>query len=426
MNELIEKYVKLVLSIGQIDPDYVDAYYGPAKWSAETSQRSNDKEFSIKKLIDEANDIIDSLDNIKYGKERSLEALRLKFFKKQMTAVKGRLFMLGGSSYSFDEESRMLYDATAPTYPEEYFKSVLNKMDLLLSGGGNLIDKLEDFRKSFTIPKDKVSDVFNAAIDECRRITQKYIPLPANESFRLEYVTDKPWSGYNWYKGNSFSLIQVNLDLPIFIERAVELAAHEGYPGHHVYNSLLEKEMVNKKEWLEFTVYPLFSPQSLIAEGTANYGVKMSMPGESRIDFEKEVLFPIAGLDPAEAGSSCRPAIHSGCRGPGFRGHAPLVCGAVRHEAAPYPQEPREHHSARPEIGRGRDLSDDHGWSEGARLSHPDRRLSHRRRTGDRPATPGARPSAAGHRHGQFRDRRYRGGSRHRSDAPHAAWRARI
>lgn len=302
MNELIEKYVKLVLSIGQIDPDYVDAYYGPAKWSAETSQRSNDKEFSIKKLIDEANDIIDSLDNIKYGKERSLEALRLKFFKKQMTAVKGRLFMLGGSSYSFDEESRMLYDATAPTYPEEYFKSVLNKMDLLLSGGGNLIDKLEDFRKSFTIPKDKVSDVFNAAIDECRRITQKYIPLPANESFRLEYVTDKPWSGYNWYKGNSFSLIQVNLDLPIFIERAVELAAHEGYPGHHVYNSLLEKEMVNKKEWLEFTVYPLFSPQSLIAEGTANYGVKMSMPGESRIDFEKEVLFPIAGLDAAEAG----------------------------------------------------------------------------------------------------------------------------
>ena len=96
-------------------------------------------------------------------------------------------------------------------------------------------------------------------------------------------------------------MIQVNLDLPIFIERAVELAAHEGYPGHHVYNCLLESELVNKKKWMEFTAYPLFSPQSLIAEGTANYGVKMTMPGITRIEFEKDVLFPLAGLDAAEA-----------------------------------------------------------------------------------------------------------------------------
>ena len=32
--------------------------------------------------------------------------------------------------------------------------------------------------------------------------------------------------------------------------------------------------------WVEFSVYALFSPQSLIAEGTANYGIEVAFPGE--------------------------------------------------------------------------------------------------------------------------------------------------
>jgi hypothetical protein len=81
----------------------------------------------------------------------------------------------------------------------------------------------------------------------------------------------------------------------------VDLACHEGYPGHHVYNALLEKHLVRDRGWIEFTVYPLFSPQSLIAEGTANYGIAVAFPGEERVRFERDVLFPAAGLDPATA-----------------------------------------------------------------------------------------------------------------------------
>ena len=36
----------------------------------------------------------------------------------------------------------------------------------------------------------------------------------------------------------------MNTDLPIYIDRAIDLACHEGYPGHHVYNVLLEKNLV--------------------------------------------------------------------------------------------------------------------------------------------------------------------------------------
>ena len=44
MNALAEKYAHLVLALGQHDPDYVDAFYGPAEWKtqAEKEKKSLD------------------------------------------------------------------------------------------------------------------------------------------------------------------------------------------------------------------------------------------------------------------------------------------------------------------------------------------------------------------------------------------------
>jgi hypothetical protein len=56
---------------------------------------------------------------------------------------------------------------------------------------------------------------------------------------------------------------------------------------------------VRDRGWVEHCVYPLFSPQSLIAEGTANYGIEVAFPDEERRAFERDVLFPAAGLDAA-------------------------------------------------------------------------------------------------------------------------------
>jgi hypothetical protein len=139
--------------------------------------------------------------------------------------------------------------------------------------------------------------VFKTSIAECRKRTLKHYALPANESFTLEYVTNKPWSGYNWYKGNYKSVIQINTDLHIFIDRAIDVGSHESYPGHHVYNILLEKNLYRGKGWVEISMYPLFSPQSLIAEGTANYGIAVAFPGDEKVAFVKNILLPLAGLD---------------------------------------------------------------------------------------------------------------------------------
>src|SRR5690606_38117103 len=125
--------------------------------------------------------------------------------------------------------------------------------------------RLERYTRDFVIPPERLDTVFRAAIAEARRRTAAHVRLPDGEDFQLEYVTDKAWSGYNWYQGQAKSLIQMNTDLPIFIDRAIDLGAHEGYPGHHVYNALLEQSLVRGRGWWEYSVYPLYSPLSLIA-----------------------------------------------------------------------------------------------------------------------------------------------------------------
>ncbi len=297
MDHIAESYVRLVLAVGQHDGDYVDAFYGPPEWRAAVEKEK--KPLSI--IAAEAKTAIADLEAMD---ESSLHGemlkLRHQYLSRQLSALGSRVEMLQGKKFTFDEESQVLYDAVAPTYSESHFKAIVKKLEALLPGEGTFQVRHEKFRSRFIIPPEKLDAVFKAAIEECRRRTKLHIPLPANESFTVEYVKNKAWSGYNWYKGNNTSLIQVNTDLPIYIDRAIDLAAHEGYPGHHVYNVLLEGHLMKKLGWVEFSVYPLFSPQSLIAEGSANYGVQVVLPDEDRAQFEQNVLFPLAGLDGRE------------------------------------------------------------------------------------------------------------------------------
>jgi hypothetical protein len=296
MNTLAERYVKLVLKVGQHDADFVDAYYGDPAW------RPAGVITPLETLAIEARSIRDAVEAVPVERGEEIVRLRRTYLEKQINAVETRLAMLMGVKMSFDEEATRLYDARPPRTTEADLQPALDELERLLPGPGPLVDRYAAFRKRFEIPRDRLDAVFLAAIQGCRERTAAQLPLPRGESFTVEYVTGKSWSAYNWYKGNFTSLIQVNTDLPVTIDRALDLACHEGYPGHHVYNALLEQHLVRDRGWVEFTVYPLFSPQSLIAEGTANFGIEVAFPGEARTAFERETLYPLAGLDPATAG----------------------------------------------------------------------------------------------------------------------------
>lgn len=295
MGALSTDYIQLSLSMTPHDSNFVDAYYGPAMWQ-ENALKSP---LTLEQIKSKAQAMLADLASQPARASDSMEGLRVAYLDKQIIAMLGRIDLLQGKKLSFDQESAVLYDTVAPHYDRSHFEAILAQIDALLPGPGSTVERVNAFRSGFIIPRDKLQVVFEAAIQGCKDQTLKHITLPAGEDFKLEFVTGKPWSGYNWYKGNYQSVIQINTELPIYIERALDIGCHEGYPGHHAYNVLLEKNLVNGRKWQEFSVYPLFSPQSLIAEGSANYGVEMAFPEGLRKSFQRDVLFPLAGMDPA-------------------------------------------------------------------------------------------------------------------------------
>ncbi len=295
MDSLSQEYIRLSLAMSPHDSNFVDAYYGPAQ----LQENAIKSPLSLVQIKSRAQLMLTALQKHPAPQANSIESLRIAYLQKQTTAMLGRIDLLQGKKMTFDQESAVLYDAVAPHYNREHFEHILKQIDVLLPGPGTTAERVSAFRSQFIIPRDKLMTVFETAIQGCREQTLKHIALPKDENFKLEFVTGKVWSGYNWYKGHYQSLIQINVELPIYIERAIDIGCHEGYPGHHTYNVLIEKNLVNHRKWLEYSVYPLYSPQSLIAEGSANYGVEMAFPDALKKSFQRDVLYPLAGINPA-------------------------------------------------------------------------------------------------------------------------------
>lgn len=293
MNAIAEDYVKLSLEIGTKEEGYIDAYYGPVEWKSEA-------EANPRGLVDLANAVIaleERLDLVDESQFDRLEKKRRAYLLGQLTAARTRLLMLQGETLSFRDEALGLFGVVPDIKPLSYYDEQLAKLEALLPGTGSLANRIADSagaRKP--IPTDKLKPVFDAGIAECRKRTLNWITLPESESFSMRFVTDKPWSGYNYYQGNFNSKIEINTDLPIYVGRAIDLGCHEGYPGHHVFNMLLEKKLAKERGWVEYQVYPLYSPQSVIAEGSANYGIELAFPDDEQAAYEREILYPLAGL----------------------------------------------------------------------------------------------------------------------------------
>ena len=297
LDRVAEDFVRMTLEAGEREPGYVDAYYGPVHLmdSAKAAPRP------VSVLRKEADRLM-ILVNATKDKDLSPDERRRKLFMKgQLKAAQTRLAMLAGDKFSFEDEAEGLFGVRPVLKPLKSFDPILARIDKIVPGKGDLAARVDAFQNKYVIPTDKVEAVMQAGIAACKAKTEQHIKLPANERFDLAFVTKKPWSGYNWYKGDAHSLIEINTDLPIYISRALDLGCHEGYPGHHVLNTLLEEKLTKEKGWVEFSVYPLFSPQSFIAEGSANFGIELAFPGQAKTEFERDKLYALAGLDPKTA-----------------------------------------------------------------------------------------------------------------------------
>lgn len=293
LGSIARDYVVLQLAIGEKEEGYIDAFYGDPALKAEGRK------------LAAASDLPALAARVAALKTRvaalaAEEPRRAAFLTAQLTAAATRLRMLQGEKLPFVEEAQGLFGVRPEIRPLSSNDALLERIDALVPGTGPLAERVEAFQNRFIIPRDKLDTVFRNAIAACRTATLRHVALPPTERFDLAFVTGKSWSGYNYYLGDYKSRIEVNTDLPVRLSRVIDLGCHEGYPGHHVLNVLLEERLVRGKGWVEFSVYPLYSPQSLLAEGSANYGIDLAFPEARKSRYEAAVLAPLAGLNAAE------------------------------------------------------------------------------------------------------------------------------
>ena len=243
-NKLAEQYVRLGLAIGQYDPVFIDAYYGPDSLKPAGARSAT---FPKDSFLLATDSLMLVCKDFSRDASNDTTKQRADWIFGQLKAFHRRIKIFSGENPSFDEESLDLFGVKAPSYPETHYQSLLKTLDSLLPGSGPIPERFQQLANRFIIPKDKLDTVFKASIAECRKRTLTHYKLPEQEGFQLEFVNNKPWNGYNWYKGNYNSLIQINTDLAIFIEKAIDVGSHESYPGHHVYNMLLEKNLYADK-----------------------------------------------------------------------------------------------------------------------------------------------------------------------------------
>lgn len=292
LNDIAATYLKLTLEIGTHEAGYIDAYYGPPELKAAAEAAPRDKPT----LLAATRELTARLATIARRLSDPVDRRRAAFLRAQLRAAETRLMMMQGTRFAFADEAERLFGVRPQLKPLADYDRHLAAVEALVPGDGALAERVEAYLDRFTIPKDRLQKVFDVAIARCRGRSLAHIPMPDGESFRLEFVTGKSWSGYNYYQGAYHSLIQVNTDLPIRLSRALDLGCHEGYPGHHLLNMKLEEKLVKERGWTEFSVYPLYSPQSLIAEGTANYGIDLAFPEASKAETERDVLMPLAEI----------------------------------------------------------------------------------------------------------------------------------
>jgi hypothetical protein len=295
-----ESYVRLVLALGERDSDSLDSYHGPPKWRSDARARRA----TLEQIQQEARTLADAVAAPELQDKHA--SVRHAFLSRQIDAVAARVEILRGARPSFAEEAHQLFGldvARVPKPDEAAAKQVRAAIDRELPGKGSTTERLASFDRKFLIPGDRVPAVMARAIAGCRAKTVTYIALPPGERVDVTYVRDSPWSAYTRYLGKSRSTIQINASLPLTVDRALDLACHEAYPGHHTIATLVEARL---NGFVELAVQPTFSPQTLLHESASSVAATLAFSDAERVAFERDVLFPLAGLDTAEAARHVR------------------------------------------------------------------------------------------------------------------------
>ena len=261
---MAEQYLELCLRLGRHVDGLVDAYYGPAEIAARVDAEELRDPAA---LAEDAASLLGSLDDNAW-------------LRAQLVGLETVARRLAGEEIPYEDEVERCYGVRPEWTPEESFEAAHSELDELLPGDGPLAERYQAWREGEALQGDAIATVFRAVTEDFRSRTASLFGLPEGESVEVDYVSDEPWTAFNYYQGGLRSRIAVNTDVPMTPDILAMLVAHEAYPGHHTEHAWKEQLHVREGGRLEESALMVGTPSSLISEGIAELASEILLGDE--------------------------------------------------------------------------------------------------------------------------------------------------
>lgn len=267
---VVERYLELGLALGRHVDGLVDAYFGPP---AVAERVAAAPPVSPANLAGDARRLLADLEHA------DLDAARRHYLAAQVRGLLTTARRLAGEPIGYADEVESCYGVRPRMVAEDELADAHRRLGEALPGSGPLAGRLIAWRESQAVPVDRLGAAVASLAEDLRERTDRLFGLPEGEHVDFDLTIGKPWSGFNYYLGGLRSRVSINTDLPVLSPSLAHLVAHEAYPGHHTEHTRKEAGLVRRRNQLEETIFLVGTPQCLLAEGLADLGLEVVVPG---------------------------------------------------------------------------------------------------------------------------------------------------
>ncbi len=264
-DHLIREYLLLGLRFDRIEEGYVDSFTGDQRLRR---QVANEPAPEPAELAAQARRLLAAVPEV--PRTAGFTEQRAEFVAAHLRALACSARKFAGEDVGFVDEVRDYFDVEISRGDPERYRAAHERISEVLGGTGPLADRIETNRIADELPPERLEDAIHAFSSALRDIVRATYPLPDTETVAYEVVSDKPWSGFNYYEGDYRSRVAVNSDLKQQLSHLPGLIAHESYPGHHTEHCRKEERLVAGLGHGEQTIFLVNTPQCLMAEGLAD------------------------------------------------------------------------------------------------------------------------------------------------------------
>ncbi|MBD3405355.1 MAG: hypothetical protein GF411_04350 [Candidatus Lokiarchaeota archaeon] len=269
---MAKEFVRLCGEVGNFSEritgvSIVDAYFGPEDLDPKRQNENKDAEV----LIHDLDEFIDTLGEID-------EPIRRKYLQAEAESMKMTVKWLAGLETNYSNIVRTMFNIEPKKFSKGIIDAQLSEVEAALEPfpGVDLAEKASLFTKEGEVRGKALRDFIDNELqskssDVGQLFKERIYSLIGRDvtdnGVKYNCVTDKPWSGYNYFQGNYTSVNEFNVDRPMNTDSALAVVYHEY--EHHVSN-LWRERAYHEEGFVELSIVPLHTGRCVISEGTAD------------------------------------------------------------------------------------------------------------------------------------------------------------